>query len=188
MNIVKSIIMILILVAAAVWLCRLGYQCFGGQSKEHKVRNILCFVLAFIVVAALYVNRWEYIYPFERTVNLELYAVIDIPEEHTLSRPDWHAIYEKWGIHSGSKWMDTESVSVPFRRLGFDWPDMDFENHTYIVSYGQELVALTYNAWETVDYPHKTGAKAGHPVFSDVFEPNKVYIYEIEKMRIDNDA
>ena len=83
--------------------------------------------------------------------------------------------------------MDTESVLQPHWR-GFDWPDMDFENHTYIVSYGQELVALTYNAWETVDYPHKTGAKAGHPVFGDVFEPNKVYIYEIEKMRIDNDA
>ena len=71
MNIIKSIIMILLLVAAAVWLYRLGRRCFCGQSKEHKVRNILCFVLAFIVVAALYVNRWEYIYPFERTVNLE---------------------------------------------------------------------------------------------------------------------
>lgn len=187
MNIIKSIIMILILVAAAVWLCRLGYQCFWGQSKEHKVRNILCFVLAFIVVAAFYANRWEYIYPFERTVNLELYAVIDIPEGQTLSRPDWHAIYEKWGIHSGSKWMDTESVLQPHWR-GFVWPDMDFENHTYIVSYGQELVALTYNVWDTVDYPYRTGAKAGHPVFSDVFERNKVYIYEIEKMRIENDA
>ena len=187
MNIIKSIIMILLLVAAAVWLYRLGYQCFGGQSNEHKVRNVLCFVLAFIVVAAFYANLWEYIYPFERTVNLELYAVIDIPEEHTLSRPDWHAIYEKWGIHSGSKWMDTESVLQPHWR-GFVWPDMDFENHTYIVSYGQALVTLTYNVWDTVDYPYRTGAKAGHPVFSDVFEPNKVYIYEIEKMRIDNDA
>lgn len=113
MNVIRSIIMLLILVAAAIWLCRLGCQCFGGQSKEHKVCNILRFVLAFIVVVALYVNRWEYIYPFERTVNLELYAVMDIPEEHTLSYPDWHAIYEKWGIHSGSNWMDTESVLQP---------------------------------------------------------------------------
>ena len=188
MNIIKSIIMILILVTAVVWLYRLGLRCFCGQSTEHKVRNILRFVLAFIVVAVLYVTQCEYIYPFERTVKLELYAVIDIPEENALSYPDWHAIYEKWGIHSGSKWMDTESVSEPFRKLGFDWPDMDFENHTYIVSYGQELVALTYNVWDTVDYPQKTGAKAGHPVFSDVFEPNKVYIYEIEKMRIENDG
>lgn len=187
MNIVKSIIMILILAAAAVWLYRLGRRCFCCQSTEHKVRNILHFVLAFIVVAALYVTRWEYIYPFERTVNLESYAVIDIPEEGTLSSPDWYAIYEKWGIHSGSKWMDTESIFQPHWR-GFDWPDMDFENHTYIVSYGRELVALTYNVWDTVDYPYRTGAKDGHPVFSDVFEPNKVYIYEIDKMRIEHDV
>ncbi len=188
MNIIKSIITILVLATAAVCLYRLGRRCFCGQSRKNKVRNILCFILVFIIVAVLYVARWEYIYPFERTVNLELYAVIDIPEEHTLSRPGWwHAIYEKWGIYSGSKWMDTESVSQP-SRFGFDWPDMDFENHTYIVSYGQELGALTYNAWNTVDYPYKTGAKAGHPVFSEVFEPNRVYIYEIEKMRIENDG
>ena len=187
MNVIKSIFTILIFSIATVWLCRLGYRCFCENIKEHKVRNILRFVLAFIAVVALYVTRWEYIYPFERTVNLELYAVIDIPEEHALSRSDWHAIYEKWGIHSGSKWMDTESVLQPHWR-GFDWPDMDFENHTYIVSYGQELVALTYNVWDTVDYPQKTGAKAGHPVFSDVFKANKVYIYEIEKMRIENDG
>lgn len=187
MNIIKSIIMILILVAAAVWLYRLGRRCFYGQSKEPTVRSLLRFVLAFIVVAALYITRWEYVYPFERPVDLELYAVVDIPEEHTLSCPDWYAIYEKWGIYSGSKWMDTESVSQP-ARFGFDWPDMDFENHTYTISYGRELVALTYNAWDTVDSPHRTGAKAGHPVFRDVFEPNRVYIYEIEKMRIENDG
>lgn len=103
MNMIKSIIMILILVTSAVWLYRLGRRCFCGKAKEHQVRNIARFVIAFIAVAALFISRWEYVYPFERTVNLELYAVIDIPEEHTLSRPDWHAIYEKWGIYSGSK-------------------------------------------------------------------------------------
>lgn len=185
MNIIRSIIMIAILIAATVWLYRLGYRCFDGQAKESKVRKRLCFALAFIVVAVLYITHWEYVYPFERPVDLELYAVVDIPEEHTLTWPDWHAIYEKWGVYSGSKWMDTESVSHP-SRFGFEWPDMDFENHTYIVSYGREMVALTYNVWDTVDSPQITGAKAGHPVFRDVFEPNLVYIYETEKMRIEN--
>ncbi len=184
---IKSAIMILILVAAAVWLYRVGCRCFGGETQGHRGRNGLCFALAFVAVAALFLARWEYVYPFERPVNLEQYAVANIPEEHTLSYPDWYAIYEKWGIYPGSKWMDTESVSEP-SRFGFDWPDMDFENHTYIVSYRREMTALTYNVWDTVDSPGRTGAKAGHPVFSDVFEPNRVYIYEIEKMRIENDA
>lgn len=95
MHVIKSTIVILILATAAVWLCRFGHRCFCGKTKEHMVRNLPRFVIAFIAVAALFINRWEYIYPFERTVNLELYAVIDIPEEHTLSRPDWYAIYEK---------------------------------------------------------------------------------------------
>lgn len=187
MNIIKSIIMAAILIVATVWLYRLGCRCFDGWEKGHNVRSLVQFALAFLGVAALYMARWEYVYPFERPVNLELHAVVDIPEEHALAYPDWYAIYEKWGIYSGSKWMDTESVSYP-SRFGFDWPDMDFENHTYIVSYGREMVALTYNVWDTVDSPQITGAKAGHPVFQDVFEPNRVYIYEIEKMRIENDG
>ena len=145
MNIIKSMITILVLVAAAVGLYQLGRRWLFGQSAEHKVGKVLCFALAFVVVAVLYVSRWEYAYPFERKVDLELYAVIEITEEDALSDSDWYAIYEKWGAHPGSKWMDTESVSAPFIRYGFDWPNMDFENHTYIVSYGQELVSLTYN-------------------------------------------
>ena len=144
MNIIKSIIMAAILIVATVWLYRLGCRCFDGWEKGHNVRSLVQFALAFLGVAALYMARWEYVYPFERPVNLELHAVVDIPEEHALAYPDWYAIYEKWGIYSGSKWMDTESVSYP-SRFGFDWPDMDFENHTYIVSYGREMVALTYN-------------------------------------------
>ena len=64
---------------------------------------------------------------------------------------------------------------------------MDFQHHTYLVSYGKQLTALRYNVWETIDYPVRTGAFIGYADFEDSFYPNRVFIYELPKIRIDHD-
>ena len=115
-------------------------------------------------------------------------TTIEIPDDHTLSGPlnlPWHAAYEKYGMYAGSLYFDTE---VKASYLGFDWPDMDFKHHTYIISYGQTIESLSYNAWEIIYAPYITGAKVGYAVLGEQFEPNIVYIYQAKKIRIDNNT
>ncbi len=128
-----------------------------------------------------------YTYPFERNVPFRLYAELTIPEGNQLEKPGdfyWHAAYEEYGLFAESFYFDPLEKQSPF---GFKWPDMDFEHHTYIITYGQELESLSYHVWETIENPVHTGAKVGHAVLKEGFQGNRVYIYEIRKMRIEHD-
>lgn len=47
---------------------------------------------------------------------------------------------------------------------------------------------ISYNVWETIDIPVRTGAYVGHMRLNDDFVPDKVYVYEIPRIRIENDV
>ena len=186
MNILKSLLVIISLsglVGAAVFMI---YR--RVRKKEGKWMPRLYQIAIWTVIAlSACLLFGEYTYPFEQTVELELYATLEIDQEHTLSRPqDWHAAYEKYGIHAGSLWFDADMENQEYY-LGFRWPDMDFEHHTYIISYGKTVESLSYNVWETIDYMLQKGVKVGHAELGEEFHPNTVFVYEIKKMRIDND-
>ena len=71
--------------------------------------------------------------------------------------------------------------------FGYEIPELDLESHTYVITYGQELEDLAYYVWETIDIPIPTGAKLGHAILSEDFHNDRMYIYELPKIRIDND-
>lgn len=174
------------------YACRFCYKlmCNCCAAKKRNDRWVLkgtlaCISVVWVLVALICFG--EYVYPFERDVKFELYATMEIPPEYTPEQPKsmtWHAAYSQDGIFDGSFFFDTEEISSP---LGFDWPTMDFENHTYIITYGYELDSLSYNIWEDIDIPYYTGAKVGHAVLKNEYDANMVYIYEIAKIRIDVD-
>lgn len=151
--------------------------------KEDIIRIIVSCVITVICIALL----GKYTYPFERHLNPVLIAERSVSEEYELEYPGqrfWVGAYEKYGLRPASEYFDvTEKVSY----LGFEWPDMDFDNHSYIITYGQKIESLSYNIWDNIVDPVRTGIKAGHMKLAKEFSPEKVYIYEIPKLRIEND-
>lgn len=189
MYIVNSLLVILFLISITIAFC---FYLFSSNIWRHlkvgsQFSRVLLVVLAGTMVFLAYMGLWQYTNPFEQTLELKLVATIKIPPAHTLHGPQnlpWHAVYESYGIlyPESIYFINIEEES----HLGFSWPDMDFENYTYIISYGQKIQSLSYNVWETIDVPFHTGAKAGHAVLSNQFVANEVYVYQIKKMRIDN--
>jgi len=70
---------------------------------------------------------------------------------------------------------------------GFDRTILNFERYSYIITYGQKIEKLSYSVWDVIDTPIFTGAKVGHMFLEEEFNPSKVYIYRIPKIRIEND-
>lgn len=189
MNIIKSTLVIitifLLLVISIVSLKQIA--AISHTNAPVIKKRVFAFIMCFVTVLSIIVFK-DYTYPFERKVNFEHFATITIPPENELKTPGavyWRAAYEAHGLYAESFYFNpTESTSP----LGFRWPEMDFKNHTYIITYGQELLSLSYNVWETIDIPIKTGAKAGYAVLSNEFHPDKVFIYELPRIRIENDV
>lgn len=159
--------------------CILAYK----FSERYIVKSVLTVLLCIYTLNSI-VHLSGFLYPFDRTVKFELYATLQIPPENTLEAPQfWHSAYDDIDGDASFFFNPEETHS----HLGFDWPAMDFEHHTYIITYGQELESLSYNAWDYVRYPFFTGVKIGYAELSEEFDPNLVYVYEIERIRIDND-
>lgn len=184
MHIGKSLIVLLILVT----LCFLSVRLIMNQVFfKPTLKGIFITTICCMITLLSTLCFRDYLYPFNRNVEFTCFAVLDIPEENSLSGPGskfWHAAYEEYGFFSESMYFNPdEKVS----HLGFEWPQMDFDDHTYIITYGQKLISLSYNVWDPIELPISTGAKVGHATLSDDFNPNKVYVCEIAKIRIDND-
>lgn len=187
MYILKSVIVILFLVVISMFF---GFLLFRYiQASKKRLSNTFITTLVGIITLLAYANLWPYTNPVDQTLDLKLVSTLEIPPECTLSGPQnlpWHAVYERYGIFYPESlyFINIEDES----HLGLDWPDMDLDHYTYIISYGQKVESLSYNVWETIESPFYNGAKVGHAVLSNHFESNEVYIYQIKKIRIDNDT
>lgn len=181
MNTMKSmlvIILLLTMVSVTVWNIRkwLLVSRYGGDMYGIKVFT----VIACIVTVGSFLCFGEYSYPYDRSVDMTLVAVVEIPDEakHFKQPGVWYGEYGEYGLYPGS---DTYHSNTVHR-----WIDADLEKYSYIVSLGQEVHSLSYNVWDTIDAPFFTGAKAGQIVLSEKFDGSKIYIYQIPKIRIDN--
>jgi hypothetical protein len=174
-NVVVCIILLLLctdILMFLIWLL----------SKEKRALKIIALILIFVSFAVIVVVR-DYVYPFERTVDVELVTEIELDEPLTEYWVDsWQAFYEGYGLYAASY-----SIVARFegRRLDFELPEMNLEKYTYVVTYGKKIEKLTYNAWDTIYAPIRTGAKKGNIQFYEEFD-HKVYVYKLKKMRIDN--
>lgn len=188
MNVIKSLavcvflaLILLICIAYLVW-CVVKYKNNIIKCKDVLVLAcLICLTLFFVVYLG------DYVYPFERTLEPVLIAEFDVPNEYILDYPGqkfWHGAYTSFGLYAESFYFNPNNSNSMY---GFGWPPMDFDRYCYIITYGQKICSLSYNVWETIDEPIRTGAKVGHMILCDEFFPEKVYVYQIPKVRIEND-
>lgn len=188
MYIIKSLGVLVFLIALVATCVLLVAKCIKkhreGCLKKTHVLVVLCSICLTVVCL---LNMGAYAYPFERTLEPVLIAEFDVPEGFELEYPGqkfWHGAYEEYGLYAESFYFNPNNTNSIY---GFGWPPMDFERYCYVITYGQKIEALSYNVWETIDEPIRTGAKVGHMVLKEEFSPEKVYVYQIPKVRIEND-
>ena len=165
------------------------------QKKEGQwIPKLYHIILWCVFTLAACILFADYMNPFDRTIEVKLVAECKTSPDHTFVEPDnrnsrWHAAFTSSGLCPGSFWFNAEPdtyVQEQMSHEGFVWPYMDFENHTYFISYGCPIESITYNVWNVIDTPHFTLVKAGYAEFGEGHYPNSVFIYEIDKMCIDN--
>ncbi len=188
MNIIKSILVLLALLALVLFAIYRTIICIqkhrDGDLNKRAIISLGCHICVTVIILSLFGN---YVYPFERTLDPVLIAEFDVPEKYALDYPGqvfWHGAYKEYGLYAESFHFDPDNLESKY---GFGWPPMDFDRHNYIITYGQKIEKLSYNVWDTIDAPIRTGAKAGHMVLDENFYPEKVFVYEIPKVRIEND-
>lgn len=157
------------------------------KCSEKNYNKCIRLIIYCTISILMVFHLQKYTDPDDRIIIPHLYHTVTLPIEENMSYPGlpWHAIYEQYGLYSSSFFI--EPTDEYDGQLGFKWPNMDFSNHTYIVSYGWEIEHVSYNVWETIDFPIRTGACVGHVLYSGDFHPDKVFIYELPKIRIDHD-
>ena len=158
------------------------------KHHESKAKDKLMRLIIFsICILLLLPHLWKYTNPNDQVIKPQLFHSIRLEENVSIPYPGlpWHSIYEQYGLYAESFFIGPNDETD--HHFGFIWPEMDFRHHTYIVSYGWEIESLSYNIWETLDYPVRTGACVGHVVYAGDFQSNMVFIYELPKIRIEHD-
>lgn len=187
MNIIKSTLVLLFLLWTVLHTIKYTIRTatdYKGSSRRLVgwFKISICSFLALLILTSLY----DYIWPFDRSLTPVLVAEMDIPEERTLDYPGqkkWHGAYKASGIFPESLYFNPNDL---YTWYGDPWPHMDFDRYNYIISYGQKIKSISYNVWDVIKYPSYNGAKSGYVEFCEEFNSNKIYIYRIPKIRIDN--
>lgn len=189
MHIGKSALVFLFIVTLTIWLSYAIRRIIAIiKHREIKEKNkIICFCIICICALLLISHLLKYTNPCDKVITPQLFHSIRLEDDVSIPYPGlpWHAIYEQYGLYAASFFIEPDDETD--HHFGFTWPEMDFKHHTYIVSYGWEIESLSYNIWETLDYPIKTGACVGHVVYTGDFQSNMVFIYELPKIRIEHD-
>jgi hypothetical protein len=182
-DLIKSIIVcavILLLVALAAVVVRILISKLR-RKKYIALLNLLIIIPLLVIIVFLS----NYVYPYERNVELELVHVAECGHRMDERTLPWHAYYEDYGWGAKSRFI----IFVP-ASVHDDCMEVmsDLDNYTYIISYGRTLETLTYNVWDSKMTPILdlgTSDKNGHVTYGENGDPNCVYIYRIKKMRIE---
>ncbi len=179
--VVKYIIFICTL-AVILYLSFSVFRTFLLKNKKIALKIVAVLLILFNLAICYSVS--EYIYPFKREAKVTLVAEIELTGDERIGRwrvDKWQAIYEEYGLYPASYYFSYEFLG---RKLNIEFPEMDLEKYTYIVTYGKKIKKLTYNPWVTILYGD--GAAEGHIVFEEDFDNTKVYLYRLKRTRIDN--
>ena len=151
-------------------------------STSYK-RSLLLFCLLLIVFGGFVL---QFVRSLECPLDPQLVAKVNV-DSKCVSRENiytqWHAVYEEYDQVYGT-WIHSHEC---YESFAIDpWPELDLENYTYIITYCQEIESLSYYRWREINVPVPPGAKEGHLVLKEEFEPFAIYFYRIPKMRINN--
>ena len=190
LNILKSSFVVLFLSGHIVLSVIAIRKCIRAHhvTRKPKIKHYFLAVGICLLTIMLVLLMGNYAYPFERNLDPQLVATIQVSPEHSpykYNREEWHTVYEAYGSHEGT-WLHSHEYYMTKSKN--EWPEMDLENYTYIITYCQKIDSLTYNIWENIDSPLPSPAKEGHMKLHDEIDPLAIYIYRIPKMRINNPA
>lgn len=188
MNLIRSLLVFAFLLVFVITSIMYVVGCVNRYHKNVLKGGHVIVAVGLVCITWLCIVWFgDYVYPFERNLKPVLIAEFDVPVGYELEYPGqkfWHGAYEEFGFYAESRYFNPDNRNSIY---GFGWPPMDFDRHCYIITYGQKIQTLSYNVWETIDEPIRTGAKVGHMVLDKEFIPQKVYVYQIPKVRIEND-
>lgn len=178
-NYAKSAIVIVVWVALVTLLAALVVPIIRGRHSKLVLRLLVAASLIPLLVGlAPYMNGNDV------QVDLKLCHTLSDKtnqENRPLDSLEWYAIYEEYGLGTESRYNQNTISWV-------DWPELDLENYTYIISFGREITSLSYNIWESKGMPLLdlgTNFKVGEVEFAEKVDTSLVYVYQIPKMRID---
>lgn len=157
-----------------------AYLTVNAFSRERKkgVGAKITAVAACVAAAVFTLAVADYLDASDRNVEYTLYAVVELEKPHGMDAGEWDGIHEK---------EYDENYAQSFRSsYGEDWPELNVQEYSYIICYGQQLRSLTYNVWNTIDIPIRTGLLEGKAMFCEGYDPNTIYIYRIPKLKIDH--
>lgn len=158
-------------------------RCNSDTNPNKKVNLVSCIVVFLLTAVAFFA-----LLSFECHLEPELVKIVRLdpacfPDE-SIYEP-WHTVYEAYDNCPGT-WIHPHEYYQS--RAIDDWPEMDLENYTYIITYCQKIQSLGYYWWKENNIPTYTGAKEAHLILEETIEPLTIYIYRIPKMRINNPA
>lgn len=186
MNIFKSILVFaFLLILVVTTSCSIVKTIRRHRIKMLNVWDIIVSLICVAVTLICIVSVGKYINPFDQKIDVTLVAEYRISEKYQSTFPGqqfWHGAYDG-GFFPDSEYFNTKTMT----KYDLKMPFMNLRRHSYIITYGQKIEELICNVWETIDYPSPTGAMVGRISFEDGFKPQTMYVYETEKIRIEND-
>lgn len=165
---------IMIAIAVAFYITLNAFS----RVQKKGIGAKIAAVAVCIVAVAFTVAMADYLDASDRSVEYELYAVVELDRSHSSNPGDWY------GIHEDE--YDEYSAESYRSRYGEMWPELNVKEYSYIITFGQELRMLTYNVWDTIDIPIRTGLYQGKAILDEKYDPYTIYIYQIPKLKIDN--
>lgn len=160
---------------------------FAYCNFFHKKTSIRTFaaLIGFIVMLLIFVFSLPYMYGNDIQVKVIDEYVFDVSEEEYLKNSDlqWFSVYSKYGLGSPSRF-NRDTIGIA-NLMEFD------SKYTYIVSYGRRITSICYNNWDLIRgtpiLDLGTSPKKATIFTEHVVNTEKLYIYKVNRVRIDND-
>lgn len=197
-NLLKSAIVIAALQFCAAVIFVVVRAAFKRDNTLFRIFSVLASV--FIIASFSY---WilPYAYPFDIECDLELVAAIQIGDKldyiadgveqlrYSTETPQWWCIYGSGNGSGTDSSLRYDSWRGEPAGLEDDFPELDLDTYTYVVSIEQKMTHLTFNRWEH-RWRFPLGWSAlywGKAELADEKENDTVYVYRTKKMWIDNE-
>lgn len=154
----------------------------NNSNENNKKNRVSIIVLVIFLIAIIFL----FLYSWKCQLEPELVAIVRLDPAYfpgeNIYEP-WHSVYEAYDNYPGT-WIHPYEY---YKSRAIDeWPEMDLENYTYIITYCQKIESLSYYPFRENNTPTYTGAKEAQLILGNKTEPLTIYIYQVPKMRINN--
>lgn len=178
--IIASVLLGMILLCVALVAKFKQTQAFFVTKRKRVLKICICLVVCLGTVVCNIILL-PYIWPFNRKVSISRAIILDV---HDVGLAPFVCAGEWYGVY-GEVGLSVDSCTLHPSRID-RWIEIDLQSYSYIVSYGQSIEDISYNIWDEIGGTYGKCIKKGYITFSNQFDPEKIFIYEIERIAIDN--